>query len=243
MGFRKLLVAVDNFSASFGAFKKAVEIAREEKIPLTVVNVEESVPLLPAEKMLEAPPDHFVTDDPLGLAKAYASKYGVKVKTVKKTGPIAGKIIETAEEEDADLIILGDSGIKGVEKLYLGSIAQSVVENSRRPVLIVRKGWMNIEDVLSIARSLEKQGKREEIPCKYDPALVKENFRSMGTLFFILCIIYFFAAIITSKPFKNVAALEIAGLPFGIWSGIFLVISGIILTRIYINKQIGGETQ
>ncbi|OMH40873.1 universal stress protein [Desulfurobacterium indicum] len=243
MGFRKLLVAVDNFSASFGAFKKAVEIAREHKVPLTVINVEEALPLLPAEKMLEAPPDHFVTDDPLTVAETYAKKHGVKVKTVKKTGAIAGNIIETANEEDADLIILGDSGIKGVEKLYLGSIAQSVVENSERPVLIVRKGWMNIEDIISLAKSLEKGEKKEEIPCKYDPALVRENFKSMGTLFFILCVIYFFAAIITSKPFKNIAALEIVGLPFGIWSGIFLVISGIILTRIYINKQIGGKTQ
>ncbi|WP_022854174.1 universal stress protein [Thermodesulfatator atlanticus] len=237
MGFKKMLVAVDGYEPSMGAFKKAIELAKDYQSQVVVLQVEEEVPLLPTEKMMEAV-EKPITEEPLELAKAYADLMGVSVKIVKKVGPVAGAILATAKEENVDLILLGDSGRKGFQKLYFGSVAQAVTENADRPVLVIKKGWVDVSDLVELAARIVEKPEAIEIPV-YDPRAVRENFIFSGTLFFVLTCLYFFAAIITSKPFKDIAALEIAGLPFGIWSGLILVVSGIILTRIYLTRQ-GG---
>ncbi len=245
MGFRKILVAVDGYPASLGAFKKAVEIARTYGAEVAVLQIEEDVPLLPAEKMMEAHIDELVTSRSLELSKEYGKKAGIDVKVIRKFGePVAGIILQTAEEEDVDLIILGDSRKSGLEKFYLGSVSQTVMGNAKCPVMVIKKGWMNISDIVELAKEIEKKPEKvvkEEKPV-YDSEVIKENFRFSGTLFLILSVIYFFAATIASKPFKNIAAYGILGLPFAVWCGFFLIVSGILLTRIYINRVGGSET-
>lgn len=48
--------------------------------------------------------------------------------------------------------------------------------------------------------------------------------------------IYFIVAVFTSKEFAGVAATMILGLPFGFILGIGLIISGLVITRIYLAK-------
>jgi nucleotide-binding universal stress UspA family protein len=47
------------------------------------------------------------------------------------------KIIEIAEEKDADLIIISTHGAKGLEKILLGSVAERVLKRAHCPVLIM----------------------------------------------------------------------------------------------------------
>ncbi|WP_101047198.1 universal stress protein [Macromonas nakdongensis] len=47
-------------------------------------------------------------------------------------------IIETAEAEGCDLIVMGSHGRKGVEALILGSVAQKVLTHAKVPVLITK---------------------------------------------------------------------------------------------------------
>lgn len=56
-----------------------------------------------------------------------------------KEGSAAKKIIETAEEERADLIILGRKGLSAIEKLFIGSVANQVLRNSPIPLLLTKK--------------------------------------------------------------------------------------------------------
>lgn len=60
-------------------------------------------------------------------------------KIIVKEGSTAKKIIETAEEENADLIVIGKRGLSAVEKLFLGSVANQILRNSSVPVLITKK--------------------------------------------------------------------------------------------------------
>lgn len=60
-------------------------------------------------------------------------------KIIVKEGSTAKKIIETAEEENADLIVMGKRGLSAVEKLFLGSVANQILRNSPIPVLITKK--------------------------------------------------------------------------------------------------------
>jgi hypothetical protein len=49
---------------------------------------------------------------------------------------IADTIVEDAAELDVDLIVLGARGLTGV-RAFLGSVSNHVLQNARRPVLVV----------------------------------------------------------------------------------------------------------
>jgi nucleotide-binding universal stress UspA family protein len=53
-------------------------------------------------------------------------------------GPVAATIINTAEQENADLIAMASHGSSGVEGVYYGSVAAGVLQRVDRPLLIVR---------------------------------------------------------------------------------------------------------
>lgn len=57
-----------------------------------------------------------------------------------KTGDARTVIIAAAEELHADLIVMGTHGRRGVSRLVLGSVAESVVRTAPCPVLLVRSG-------------------------------------------------------------------------------------------------------
>ena len=55
----------------------------------------------------------------------------------------------------------------------------------------------------------------------------------------IFTAIYFVVAILTSAEFADLAATMVLGLPLGFWLGIGLIISGLVITRIYLAKVEG----
>jgi universal stress protein A len=58
-------------------------------------------------------------------------------KTHCRFGRPAKEIVDLAEEESADLIVVGTHGHTGVKHLVMGSVARSVLKTAHRPVLIV----------------------------------------------------------------------------------------------------------
>jgi nucleotide-binding universal stress UspA family protein len=69
-------------------------------------------------------------------AQDYLQTQGVQAKFVEKDGPVASSIIETAEENDCNLIIMGGYGHNAVLGLVIGSAVDEVLRTSRRPTLI-----------------------------------------------------------------------------------------------------------
>jgi nucleotide-binding universal stress UspA family protein len=61
----------------------------------------------------------------------------VNVKTVIKGGHPADEILNTANEEGVDLIIIGSRG-KRVSHLFMGSVSREVVNRAEVPVLIAK---------------------------------------------------------------------------------------------------------
>ena len=47
-------------------------------------------------------------------------------------------VLEAADAAGADLIVMGSHGRRGLEKLVLGSVAQSVLSHTRINTLVVR---------------------------------------------------------------------------------------------------------
>ncbi len=64
---------------------------------------------------------------------------GIRVKTLVKTGKPFIEILETASEENIDLIIIATHGHTGVEHILFGSTAEKVVRKAPCPVLTIRE--------------------------------------------------------------------------------------------------------
>ena len=62
----------------------------------------------------------------------------VEVKEVILEGHPSREIIDFAEDNEIDLIVMGTLGKTGLDKFLMGSVAENVVRNSKVPVMIVR---------------------------------------------------------------------------------------------------------
>lgn len=74
-----------------------------------------------------------------GFAKLIEARKEAKVeiKTILKQADPREGILETAADVQADLIVLGTHGRRGIARALIGSVAESVVRTSTVPVLTV----------------------------------------------------------------------------------------------------------
>ncbi len=68
---------------------------------------------------------------------------GFAVDATVEKGEVRSTILDSAADYRADLIVLGSHGHTGLERLLLGSVAESVVRHARSSVLVVRKKPLN----------------------------------------------------------------------------------------------------
>jgi len=61
----------------------------------------------------------------------------LKITHVVREGSPARVILEVAEEEDVDLIVMGSSGKSGFDRFIMGSVADKVVNSAKCAVLVV----------------------------------------------------------------------------------------------------------
>ena len=63
---------------------------------------------------------------------------GVKVETFAREGAAADAILDVAEEQHADLIVVGNKGMTGAKRFLLGSVPNKVSHHAPCSVLIIR---------------------------------------------------------------------------------------------------------
>jgi hypothetical protein len=59
----------------------------------------------------------------------------------------------------------------------------------------------------------------------------------------IYTILYFGVALMTSATFADIAAVPIAGLPLAIWGGLLIILTGVVITRLYLKKMSEEESE
>lgn len=64
---------------------------------------------------------------------------GWAVTTEIRTGHAAAEIVAAAEEQEADLIVVGSHGLTGFQRFLLGSVSNQVLQSAGTSVLVVRK--------------------------------------------------------------------------------------------------------
>lgn len=145
MDIKRILVPVDFSDYSKNALKYAVRFATKFDAELFLVYVVEPQ-VYPADftmGQVAVPPmetdmSKIAENELEALMK---QEIGGKIKATKiiKVGQPFIEIIETATENDIDLIIIATHGHTGVEHLLFGSTAEKVVRKAPCPVLTLRE--------------------------------------------------------------------------------------------------------
>jgi nucleotide-binding universal stress UspA family protein len=84
-------------------------------------------------------------EEQAGYAREIADKAGAEIRKAGFSveprmilGDPRSALVETAKEEDADLVVVGSHGRTGLGKLLLGSVASHVVSHAPCSVLVVK---------------------------------------------------------------------------------------------------------
>jgi nucleotide-binding universal stress UspA family protein len=65
-------------------------------------------------------------------------KKGVEHSSIIRHGDPGVEIVKAAEENKADLIVVGSRGLSTLRRLILGSVSRKVINKSKIPVLVVK---------------------------------------------------------------------------------------------------------
>lgn len=79
-----------------------------------------------------------IVEESVQKIRAFAASDTVNVSTEVLFGSPESRIVETAEEWQPDLIVVGSHGYSRWERLLLGSVSDSVVHHAPCSVLVVR---------------------------------------------------------------------------------------------------------
>ena len=146
MAYQNILVPVDGSETSFAAVAKAAELAKAFGSKITVVQVLTLDPYIAAEYITANQTNDLIERARASIvktleeAKLKFTEQGVEAETKLLEGQvIAREISNAAKELNADLIVIGSHGRTGLKKLFLGSVAQSILSEGTTPVLIVRQ--------------------------------------------------------------------------------------------------------
>lgn len=139
--FKRILVGLDGSKGAHKALDAALQLAAEQGAELLAVSVEERLPHY-AAMVGEVEEAKRQANDYFGRVQreAYdrAKQAGIELRAVTLAGHAAQRIVEYANAEKVDLLVLGHSGHTGVWGQFLGTTADKIVRHAPCSVLIVR---------------------------------------------------------------------------------------------------------
>jgi nucleotide-binding universal stress UspA family protein len=143
--FSVIVVGTDGSDTADRTVRVAIDMAKMHASALHVVTAYSPVvPTLSAEER-EALGDLLWMASPGELAErlvadaaARAASSGVEVETHVRTGDPANALIEVAESQGADVILVGSKGLTSPVRFLLGSVPSKIVHHAPCDVLVVR---------------------------------------------------------------------------------------------------------
>lgn len=140
--YKNIIVAVDGSKASEKAFKKAINIVKQNNARLIISNVVDSRTFATAEAYDRTLAER-ANEYAMELINGYVEiteKAGITdvVKSVEYGSPKVKIAKVIADKYDADLIICGATGMNAVERFLMGSVSESITRYAKCDVLVVR---------------------------------------------------------------------------------------------------------
>jgi nucleotide-binding universal stress UspA family protein len=120
--YKRILVGTDGSDTAAMAVERAVELATATGASLTILTAGQGES---AKKIVDR------------AAVAHADS-GVKIETRVDDRDAATALVEVADEGDYDLLVVGNKGMTGASRFFLGSVPNKVSHHIQRSLLIVR---------------------------------------------------------------------------------------------------------
>jgi nucleotide-binding universal stress UspA family protein len=120
--YRHILVGTDGSKTAAMAVDRAAEVAKAFGARLTIFSVG------PANRATS-------------VVKAEAGRHagsGVEISTETTDGDPASAIVDRVERGDVDLLVMGNKGMTGASRFFLGSVPNKVSHHAPVALLIVR---------------------------------------------------------------------------------------------------------
>jgi nucleotide-binding universal stress UspA family protein len=139
-GYSRILIATDGSSCSALAGRHAIYLAEKLGAKLFVlyaVDVARAFRLGVHFGEAVAELERF-GEQAVARVREMAEKSGVRCKDRVVSGRPHEAIIAASEEIEADLVVVGSTGITSVERVLIGSESEKVLRYCKRPVLLVR---------------------------------------------------------------------------------------------------------
>jgi len=144
--FRSIVVGTDGSDTAAQAVRQAVDLAGAVGAKLELVSAYSPVSQQRlSEERRQAPEDlqwainpREDVDATLAAAAEVAEEKGVDVAFFARQGDPADAILDVAEEQGADLIVVGNKGMTGAKRFLLGSVPNKVSHHAPCSVLIIR---------------------------------------------------------------------------------------------------------
>ena len=122
MLYERILVGTDGSATAAVAVDRAVALAASTRAELTIMTVG------------IGPKAQQVVDS---AAEAHAGA-GISIVPEVRSGDPASTLVEAAQSEGYDLLVVGNKGMTGAARFFLGSVPNKVSHHARCSLLIVR---------------------------------------------------------------------------------------------------------
>ena len=144
--FQAIVVGTDGSDTAGEAVRQATELARIVGARVHVVSAYEPVGSARLREERRRVPEDMQwlvnprEDVERALEEAATSlrDLGVEVSTYARQGDPADAILDVAEEQKADLIVVGNKGMSGAKRFLLGSVPNKVSHHAPCTVMIIR---------------------------------------------------------------------------------------------------------
>ena len=139
--YKKILVPTDDSEHAKRAAKHAKWIALSSEAEILVLNVFETSSLSPIRsRELKRDMKKLWTNEAKENLKGVLKIFNgsdLNVKSKIKEGRPVEAILQTIDDEDIDLVVMGSSGKNAIDRFFIGSVAENVVRSANTAVLVV----------------------------------------------------------------------------------------------------------
>lgn len=133
----KILVAYDGSEGAKRALEQAAELAHNGA-SVSVVSVAEPLPQFGRAGAMLLPEEDEERQRELLDAKAVLAAKGIDASVMERKGDAATMIIDEAEKEGSEVIVMGTRGLNTAQRWLMGSVSSRVVQHAPCDVMVVR---------------------------------------------------------------------------------------------------------